>query len=180
MRSYAIKMVSFLAVLLMLGMLGACAQRAGRGTPSSVADRDAMFMRDASAGSIAEVRLGQLAMQNAASEEVKRFASSMVNDHTVADQQLRTLAERKNVDLPAKPDERHERVADRLSRLQGPEFDRQYMAEMVKDHERTVSQFQNQSSAGQDPDVKAFADKNLPILQQHLDHAKALHGRTAR
>lgn len=170
-RASAIRVFALLGALL---LLGACAQRAGRGTPSAVSDRDAMFMRDAAADSVADVRLGQLAMQNGASEAVKEFANAMVNDQTVADQQIRIIADRKKVNLPTGSDEKYARAADRLSGFRGPEFDRQYMAEMVRDHERTISQFRDEASAGQDPDVQEFAEKTLPILQQQLDHAKAL------
>jgi putative membrane protein len=176
MRLYAIKVLTFLAAL---SILAACAQTAGRGAPSEVAPRDAMFMRDAAEGSIAEIRLGQLAMQNAASEDVKRFGHRMVEDHTIVNQQLQNLAEKKDVSLPAQPVGREEKTFEQLAGLEGSEFDRRYMARMVKAHERTISEFQTQASTGQDPDVRAFADKNLPVLQQHLERARTLHDKVA-
>lgn len=174
MKVHFIRTISIAGVLI---LLGACAQMAGRTTPEPLSGKDAQFMEKAAMGGVAEVRLGQIALQNAANEEVKRFAHDLVNDHTVADQQLRNIAEKKNVDLPAQPGEEHRRTAERLAALKGPEFDRQYLSEMVKDHQETIDRYREQTVQGQDAEVRAFADRNLPVLQQHLDRAKALHGK---
>jgi putative membrane protein len=47
---------------------------------------------------------------------------------------------------------------------------------MLKDHEKDVSEFEKQSTKGTDPEVKAFASKTLPTLQEHLRMARALPG----
>ncbi|MDD5206134.1 MAG: DUF4142 domain-containing protein [Desulfobacterales bacterium] len=168
------KAMSLLSVLI---LFGACAQMAGRATPDTLGEKETLFMQETAMAGVAEVQLGQLALQRSSSKEVKQFADAIVNDHTVADQQLRNLAEKKSVNLPAQPDEKHRTVADRLSRLKGSAFDRQYMSAMVKNHQKTVDRFKEQAEQGLDPELKAFADRNLPILQQHLDYARVLHGK---
>ena len=174
MKFCPMKAMSLLSVLI---LFGACAQMAGRATPDTLREKEALFMQETAMAGVAEVQLGQLALQRSSSEEVKQFADAIVNDHTVADQQLRNLAEKKNVNLPVQPNEEHRTVADRLSRLKGSAFDRQYISAMVKNHQKTVDRFTEQAEQGQDPELKAFADRNLPILQQHLDHARVLHGK---
>lgn len=164
-------------LLSVLILFGACAQMAGRATPDTLPGKDALFMHETAMAGVAEVLLGQIALQRASNEEVKQFAHAIVNDHTVADQQLRNIAEKKNVNLPVLPDEERKTLADRLSRLKGSAFDRQYMSAMVEGHQKTVESFKEQAERGQDLEVRAFADRNLPVLQQHLDHAKDLHGK---
>jgi putative membrane protein len=74
-------------------------------------------------------------------------------------------------------DAKHQKVMDRLSGLSGAEFDREYMKHMVKDHEDAVSDFQKQSTRAKDPDIKAFAARTLPALQEHLRMAREIDAR---
>ena len=65
-------------------------------------------------------------------------------------------------------------VKDRLSKLSGPEFDRAYMTAMLSDHRKDVNEFKMESTSGKDPDVKAFASKTLPTLEDHLRQIEGL------
>jgi putative membrane protein len=69
-------------------------------------------------------------------------------------------------------------MMDQLSHLNGPEFDREVQQHAVKAHEKAIKLFQNEAVAGQDPDLKAFAQKTLPVLQQHLAMARQLNAGT--
>jgi putative membrane protein len=93
------------------------------------------FVQKAAIGNMAEVQLGKLALQKAQSAEVKKFAQMMVDEHTKALSELRQAAG--DVDVPEQVDETHRDLHDRLSRLQGREFDREYMNAMVEAHEET-------------------------------------------
>jgi putative membrane protein len=100
----------------------------------------------------------------------------MVQDHTKAGKELQALASKKGVKLPASPDRGHEKDLKELEKLSGAEFDREYMAKAgVKDHDRTVDLFRDAKEDTKDPDVKAFIDKTLPVLQKHHQMAKTLH-----
>ena len=133
---------------------------------------DQHFVMEAANGGMAEVELGKLATDKASSDEVKKFGQRMVDDHGKANDELKKLAENKHITLPTAPDAKHKATMDRLSKLSGEAFDRAYMQEMVKDHRKDVSEFRTESKSGKDPDVKAWAAKTLPTLEEHLKLAQ--------
>lgn len=143
----------------------------GQNNLSSV---DRQFMTEAAQGGLAEVQLGQLASQRGASDAVKQYGQRMVQDHTLVNDQLKQLATQKGVTLPTSLDSKHKQVQQRLSRLSGATFDRQYLNHMLQDHEKDVSLFQTEAEQGQDPDVRAFAAQTLPVLQEHLQQVRSL------
>ena len=173
-----------ITIALLLGALmlfASCSYKAGaRGPTEDLADKDVKFMKEAAMGGVAEVQLGQLALRNAASPEVREFGRRMVEDHTLANQRLEQLAQTKDVRLPQHPSEKHQRAMDRLSKLRGSEFDREYMSQMVEDHEETIDQFEDQADDGKDPALKAFAGSTLPALEHHLREAKTLNSLVSR
>jgi putative membrane protein len=128
---------------------------------------------DAARGSMAEVELGRLATQKASSPEVKQFGQRMVDDHTKANDELKTLAQSKSITIPTDLDAKHQATRDRLSKLSGAAFDRAYMQEMVADHRKNVNEFRKQSQSGKDAEVKAWAAKTLPTLEEHLKMAQS-------
>jgi putative membrane protein len=97
----------------------------------------------------------------------------MQDDHGKANEELKTLATNKGVQLPTALEGKHKKTVDRLSKLSGEEFDRQYMQAMVNDHKEDVEKFQREADKGKDPDVKQFANKQLPVLKKHLEMARA-------
>jgi putative membrane protein len=130
------------------------------------------FLNDAAEGNLAEVKLGELAQQRAASDSVKEFGKRMATDHQKAYDELRQLVSQKGVAVPTALDRGHQRLYDRLAKLSGPDFDRAYMKDMVKDHDKDVKAFERQAKSGKDPDVKSWASKTLPTLQEHQQQAK--------
>jgi putative membrane protein len=139
---------------------------------AALGSADRQFIMEAAHGGLAEVELGRMASTKAQSPQVKQFAQKMIDDHGKANQELKTLAQNKSVTIPTELDAKHKATKDRLEKLSGAEFDRAYMQEMVADHQKTVSDFRKQSQSGQDPDVKAWAAKSLPILEQHYQMAQ--------
>jgi len=99
-----------------------------------------------------------------------------VDDHSKANTELMTLASGKGITLPTALDEKHQKEVTKLSGMSGAEFDRAYAKMMLSDHNKDVSEFEKQSTRGSDPDLKAFATKTLPTLQEHLQMARALPG----
>ena len=124
---------------------------------------------------LAELEYGRLASQNASSPDVKRFAQRIVDDHSKAGDELKAIASRKDVALATKLDDQHRGMQEKLAKLKGAAFDRAYMAHMVTTHLKAVALFQEEAKAGQDPDVKAWAVKTLPILQEHLKVASSIN-----
>jgi putative membrane protein len=96
----------------------------------------------------------------------------MVDDHSKANDELQSLAKTKNITLPSDLDSKDKALRDRLSKLSGAAFDRAYMNAMVTDHRKVASEFKRESTAGKDPDVKAFASKTLPTVEEHLKLAQ--------
>jgi putative membrane protein len=120
-----------------------------------------------------EVDVGKLAVQKAQNPDVKRFAQRMVADHSKANDELKKLATTKGITLPAMSADEMKATKDRLSKLSGADFDREYMSMMVAGHDKAVAAFQEESADGSDPDLKAFATKTLPTLLEHQTLAKA-------
>ncbi len=139
------------------------------GTPYSSRSR---FARNAAEGGLLEVKLGQLAEQKASSQEVKQFGQRMVTDHTKLNNDLMSVASKDNITLPTQLGPRDQAVYDRLSNLSGTAFDRAYIRDMVRDHEKDVTDFQREANNGTNPDLKNFASSNLPTLQEHLQLAR--------
>jgi putative membrane protein len=146
----------------------------------SVPAPDQQFMIEAARGGIAEVELGRLASQRAAAEPVRQFGQRMVTDHGAANQELMQLAQQKGMTLPQEMDAAHRAAMDRLATLSGAAFDQAYMIEMVKDHQQDIALFTREAQGGQDADVRAWAMKTLPTIQEHLRLATDLHSRIAQ
>lgn len=138
----------------------------------SLSDTDKDFIMKAAIGGMAEVATGQIAATKATNADVKAFGNRMVQDHGKANDELKQLASTKGVTLPAETDADHKKKADDLSKKSGKDFDKAYMTDMVADHEKDVSEFQNAAQNAQDPDLKSWAAKTLPTLQDHLKMAK--------
>jgi putative membrane protein len=136
-------------------------------------DRD--FVQKAASGCMAEVQTAELAQQRANSPQVKQFAGRMITDHTQANTELQQIAQQQNVTLPAQPNSKDTSAMQKLKGLNGTAFDKAYSQEELRDHEEDVALFRKEATSGQDPSLKAFAQKTLPTLQQHLQMAQALN-----
>ncbi len=145
---------------------------------SSLSASDKKFVRDAAQGGMAEVELGKLATEKASSDDVKKFGQRMVDDHTKAGDQLKQVASSEGVQLPQGLSAKDKLTKERLSKLSGEQFDKAYMADMVKDHTQDVAEFQRESQSGKDPAVKDFASQTLPTLEDHLKQAKEIAPKT--
>lgn len=140
-------------------------------------ESDREFVEEAGQGGLLEVRLGQLAQQRAASPEVKRFAQRMIDDHSAMNKRLAALAQQKGVPVPQELSQKHREEVDELSRKAGAEFDREYMSEMVDDHEDDVEEFEEAAKEAKDADVKRLAATALPLLREHLAMARQVYNK---
>lgn len=137
---------------------------------------DAKFIEKAAERGVAEVELAQLAERKAQNDQVKQFAQRMRQDHSRANDELKQATSGKNVMLPTAVDKSTRREMDKLEKLSGADFDREYMKHMVKDHRKDVKAFEHEARRGKDGDIKGFAEKTLPILRDHLQMAQAADG----
>ncbi len=138
---------------------------------SSESKKDTAFIKHAAASGMKEVDISRVAQDRATDPQVKDFAAMMVSDHTTANTELMSIAGTKGVALATDKD----KSDTKWSKKSAKSFDKDYMKQMVSDHEEVVKLFQKEAQNGQDPDVRAFAEKYLPKLQMHLQKAQDLN-----
>jgi putative membrane protein len=153
---------------------------AGKNGSGKLASGEQKFVSEALKHGMAEVELGKLASEKASNEAVKQFGQKMADDHGKAGEELKKIAQDKGVTPPTEMDGKHKRLHDRLSKLSGAQFDRAYMDEMVKEHRNDVKEFQREANRAKDTDVKGFASKTLPTLQEHLKQAESVRSQVSR
>jgi putative membrane protein len=146
---------------------GATGPLSGTGTSAGLSAMDKQFMMSAAKDGMREVYMGQMAVQQGQSDEIKKLGNMIVSDHTKANGQLMEIATRKGV----KPDLRHR--MDKMSKNDMANFDQAWLAMMVNDHQKDIALYRRQAQQGLDPDLKAFAKKTLPVLQKHLKGVEA-------
>ena len=137
---------------------------------------DPEFAVKAAKGGLSAVMDGQLAQQKAASPQVKQFGGRMVQDHSQANQALQQIGQQENLNLPTKPDTAQENEDHRLNRMSGSQFDSPYIRYETQDRRKDVADFRREAQSGQDPGIKGFAQKYLPVIEQHLQMAESLNG----
>jgi putative membrane protein len=135
---------------------------------------DSMFVMKAAAGGMMEVQGGNTAQQNAMSDRVKNYGAMLVADHSKANSELMALASARGLTPPADLPADMKKHLDMMAKMKGKSFDRQYISMMLTDHKKDVADFEKQANGGNDPELKAFAAKTLPVLKMHLDSVQAL------
>ena len=133
------------------------------------------FLMDAAKGDNAEIMMGKLAQQKGQSAGVKKFAATLVADHTKAKNEVAALATKMSVSMPSdvKPDA--QQMYDKLAQTTGADFDREFVNHMVEDHQKDIAAFRKEANAG-DGSVSKLAAKQLPTLKKHLSIAQSLQG----
>jgi putative membrane protein len=164
-------LAGFLATSLCLWLAGASLAE------DRLSQKDKNFLKEAASGGQFEVKLGKIAEEQATSPEVKKFGELMVKDHTALNKLLTDLADSKGLDIPKKMNKKDQEEFEKLSKLNGADFDSRYMKLMVADHVNDVSKFEEMANGASDPDVRAFANKALPVLKDHLQRARQLANR---
>jgi len=130
------------------------------------------FVKTAAEGGMAEVQLGQLAVDKASNPKVKDFGQRMVTDHGKATAELKAIAASKNITWPTTLNAKDQALKDKLSKLSGAAFDRTYMDAMVKDHEADLVALNKQATTGQDSEIKGWASKTATVVEGHLKLAR--------
>lgn len=130
------------------------------------------FVSEAAQGNMMEVKLGTLAGDKAESQAVKDFGAMLVKDHGDAETKLATAAANENLTVPAELDAKHQMVVDKLSAMSGAEFDKAYMAMMVKDHREDIKKYEKAAQHIEIEAIKMYAEECLPILHKHLSQAE--------
>jgi putative membrane protein len=140
----------------------------------SLSDKDYRYVEKAARGGMEEVELGQMAQQKGVNPSVRSFGERMVADHGKADTELKQLATTKGATLPTQLSHHERSTMDDLQKASGADFDKTYAKNMVKDHKKDIKEFESMAKDAKDPELKAWAQKTLPILQEHLRMAEEM------
>ena len=168
MKTPSIINVGFLALFVGLASTGANAAS------------DDSFVKKASQGGLAEVKMGELAQQRAQSPQVKEFAQHLVSEHQQANTELQQLAQTKNMKIETEVSGKHKQAVSRLEKTKPEEFDKKFMDTVVKQHEEDIKDFKKQAEKGKDADIKSWAQKTLPALEKHLQMAQQVQQQVAQ
>lgn len=165
-------------------------------TTGSYSRADQQFVSKAMAAGQAEVEMARLAQTRAQNDEVKIFASRMVDEHTRMNSELRSMGAAHGLPGPEdakptgsassgaetaspRPSAAGQHDMERLQSASGANFDREFMKQMVADHKSAVAEFQRAASLANDSELKSFAQRTLAGLQEHLQQARHLNDRVA-
>jgi len=132
------------------------------------------FAVEAADAGMMEVELATLALSKASSTKVKEFAQAMLDDHSKANEELKALAQKKNITLPTTLSDKHQKKYNEMSEKTGADFDKEYCDLMVKDHKDVVDMFKKARDKAKDPDLKTWASEKLPTLEHHLTMAERM------
>jgi putative membrane protein len=160
-------------------------QPAGSAQTASAASRE--FVNDMAVAGLAEVQLGKMASEHASSPDIKAFGQMMVKDHSRANTELTRIATQLGITPPKQLDAKHKELADKLSKLKGAEFDREYMNAMVEGHQEVANKLKSRAaektggavgtSGKGEQALTQWATKTLPAVEKHLERAKELQGK---
>ncbi len=147
-------------------------QTTGSAPSNQASKADQRFVTEAIQADLAEVQVGKLAQQKADNADVKQFGQMLEQDHSQHLQKAQQLASQIGVTAPTEPSREQKAMYDKLSKLSGPAFDKQFATAMVKDHREDVAKFERKSK--EKNSVGEFAGQTVPTLQKHLQTAEEL------
>jgi len=151
-------------------------EKSGVNSVLGVSPTTADFVKEAAISDMFEIQSSELAEQKAADPQTKAFAERMVKDHTKTSSELKTLVDNGKVkaEIPTQLDSSHQGMLDKLKSLNGADFTKQYHSDQDSGHKDAVSLFKRYADGGDNPDLKAWAGKTLPTLDDHLKMAQDL------
>ena len=148
--------------------------------PAPLNDKDKDFVGSAERGGMSEVDLAQDGVNHATNPDVKAFAQKLVDDHTKANSELSQFATSRGVTTMGEMEAKMKETKERLAKLTGKSFDQAFVNQMVEDHTSTIKLFEEESASGVDTDLKAWVDKTLPTLREHLKAAQDLQAKIGK
>lgn len=161
--------------------IGAFAQssQTGQAAASGVPGADKKFAMMVAQTDLAEIELGNMALQKSSDSQLKQIAQKLVDDHTKTSTAMKEVAAKKGLTVPTETDAKHKALATKLQSESGKDFDKDFLEANSKEHHKVVQAFQKESTDGKDPDIKQFAAQFLPAIQEHttmIDQAKGQSG----
>jgi putative membrane protein len=169
-----LRMMTVTGLVLAVGTPLLRAQTGSTTTPQrgQLSESDYRFVVKAARGGMEEVELGQIATQKGLNDNVRNFGQRMVTEHSRANDELKQIVGQKGAVLPATLSHGERSTLQDLQGVSGADFDKTYARDMVKDHKKDVKEFDSATKDLSDPDLRAWAQKTLPVLQEHLRMAQ--------
>jgi len=162
------------AGLLAIPSGGVLAQGSHARSRPGISTLDKSYLKDTAQSNLEEVQFAPVVMSHATNSQDRQFGRQMKQDHGKANADLKRLAFRVGDKLPADVSEDQKALMNKLSHLHGAKFEAAYKQEMIRDHTEDIAKTKREISLGQNPLVKANAQKNLILLQMHLKMSQAL------
>ena len=147
----------------------------GMASAAALSEKDSSFASKAAIGGMAEVEQSKAAKLRAADPKIKAFAVTMVADHGKANDTLKSLAKENGWTLPTALDAEAKTKINDLANKQGADFERNYVANMKKDHDATVALFKDAAQNSDDAALRKFAADTLPTIEHHQKMANELN-----
>lgn len=136
---------------------------------------DKRFLGQVTQASLLNIEMGKLAQEKSSSDAVKEFGKKMISDHERGLSIFKKVADRDGVTVDAQLDSKHKERLDKLAKLSGAEFDRAYIKDQLKAHQRMVSYFQSEADNSTESIASKMANNMLPAVQKHLNETKELN-----
>jgi putative membrane protein len=124
-----------------------------------------------------EIEMGRLAQYQGHANGVTTLATTVVLEHTQADQQVAALAEREKIDLTAAAPAaamKDDKAMAKLSRLKGMAFDKAFARAMLDDHTHALHEARAALDRTTDTRLKLLLLSLIPVIEQHRDIAQRL------
>ena len=139
------------------------------------AEQDAEFVEETVASKYAEIKLAEVANQRSRNADVKKVAELIRTDHSSALNELKMLAQAKEISVPVEETQASKRKMDDFTQETGNEFDQKWCKEMIDLHENNIDKFENRLEKTDDAELKSWISKTLPALRTHHQKLKACH-----
>jgi putative membrane protein len=141
---------------------------------ANISKGDMRSMQKMAQADMAEIAAGKVAAEKASNPEVKKYGQHMVDEHSKMLDEGSKLAQAKGMKPPAAPEKKQQDALKKLQGLSGEDFDRQYVQQMVKDHQDALKLAEKTAKDAKDPELKAHAQKGAPHIKEHLAMARKL------
>jgi putative membrane protein len=141
---------------------------------SKLSSEDRNFVKMAADLDMTEAHIGQMAQQQASGQDVKSFGQTLASDHSNSYGQLLAVAEKAHEQAPRGINIDKDAEYRQLQHATGAKFDRTFLADEIRGHERALAEFKREAEHGQNPELKTYAKEQIPVLEQHLRKAQDL------
>ena len=142
--------------------------------PAGMMPADYNFVMQAALGGLGEITAGQVAQQRSTDTAVQNIGAMLVADHTRANQELAALASARGIAVATTPDPGRQGVVAILQQMSGPAFAKAFVDQQLAEHQVAIALFQSEAASSMDPELRAFAQRQLPVLQRHLESISSM------